>query len=217
MGKNTLILNSKAGSWFFLGEIYINLELPIDSYTEENQCGSCSACLTVCPTRAFPKPYVLDARRCISYLTIEHKGPIAEEFRPLMGNRVFGCDDCQAICPWNRYAKTTAEDDFSPRNKLSNSDLVELFRWDEEAFLTKTAGSPIRRIGYEYWQRNLAVGLGNASAADQAISALSSQRDKASPLVREHIDWALHNLQRGAGNDKINTKLFPAIKIVERG
>lgn len=222
MGKNTLILNSEAGSWFFLGEIYINLPLPIDSPEQSDQCGSCSACLTICPTKAFPEPYVLDARRCISYLTIEHKGAIAEEFRPLMGNRVFGCDDCQAICPWNRYASVTKESDFSPRHKLADSDLADLFMWNEQAFEEKTAGSPIRRIGFERWQRNLAVGLGNVATKTPAIAALNQVRERATPLVKEHIDWALEQLTQ-ADNRPSNMgksigqppKLFPAITVVE--
>lgn len=211
MGKNTLILNDKAGSWFFLGEIYINLPLPVDSEKQVNQCGNCSACLNICPTAAFPRPYVLDARRCISYLTIEHKGAIDEEFRPLMGNRVFGCDDCQAICPWNRYASTTTEDDFSPRHHLEDIDLAELFGWNEIEFLRKTAGSPIRRIGYERWQRNLAIGLGNASSRGPAVSALLAHRDDASPMVREHIDWALENQLRTEKSASAKAREFPDI------
>jgi epoxyqueuosine reductase len=196
MGKHTLILNSEAGSWFFLGEIYTSLPLPVDAPDQPDRCGSCSACLNICPTDAFPRPYELDARRCISYLTIEHKGAIPEELRPLMGNRVFGCDDCQAICPWNRFARPTDESDFHPRHGLADARLVTLFRWTEAEFLEKTAGSPIRRIGYERWQRNLAVGLGNGSASSEAVRALAEKRDTASPLVREHIDWALENLRK---------------------
>jgi epoxyqueuosine reductase len=213
MGKNTLILHSEAGSWFFLGEIYTSLPLPIDAPTQPNRCGNCSACLSICPTKAFPAPYVLDARRCISYLTIEHKGAIDSELRPLMGNRVFGCDDCQAICPWNRYAKASAESDFRPRHNLADSDLAELFRWDEQEFEDKTAGSPIRRIGFERWQRNLAVGLGNSSNRTTAIDALESQRNHASPLVREHIDWALARLQTAADSAPDKPKFFPLIDI----
>lgn len=194
MGKNTLVLNAEAGSWFFLGEIYTSLPLPLDHQPQTNQCGSCSACLTICPTRAFPKPYVLDASRCISYLTIEHKGAIPEEFRPLMGNRVFGCDDCQIICPWNRSAEITDEPDFQPRHQLADGDLASLFRWTAEEFEEKTAGSPIRRIGYERWLRNLAVGLGNAADKTTAMEALLSRRANASPLVAEHIQWAINQL-----------------------
>ena len=187
MGKHTLIINSQAGSWFFLGEIYTNLPLPIDRPAQTNRCGSCSACLSICPTDAFPAPYQLDARRCISYLTIEHPGVIPEPLRPLMGNRVFGCDDCQAICPWNRYAKPSAEDDFRPRHGLADARLVDLFNWSEAEFEAKTAGSPIRRIGYQRWRRNLAVGLGNGTATAEAAHALQVALDKASPLVREHL------------------------------
>lgn len=191
VGKHTLVINPKAGSWFFLGEILTNIPLPINRTPVEDRCGDCSACLKVCPTDAFPQPYQLDARRCISYLTIENKGPIPEAFREPMGNRVFGCDDCQAICPWNKYAKPTDEHDFQPRHNLHNSELVDLFLWDEQTFLKNTEGSPIRRIGYERWLRNLAVGLGNAASDVRIIEALSVRLETASPLVREHIEWAL--------------------------
>ncbi|MGD9661894.1 MAG: tRNA epoxyqueuosine(34) reductase QueG [Porticoccaceae bacterium] len=213
MGKNTLILNSEAGSWFFLGEIYTSLPLPLDHSRQDNQCGSCSACLSICPTNAFPEPYVLDARRCISYLTIEHKGVIDEELRPLMGNRVFGCDDCQAICPWNRYARASGEDDFRPRHRLENSDLTTLFQWTEQEFEEKTAGSPIRRIGYQRWQRNLAVGLGNAPPSAEAVAALANRKNQAPPLVADHIDWALKRQQSPDTAIKTSVKLFPAIQI----
>ena len=195
IGKNTLLLNDKAGSWFFLGEIYISLELPVDISEQTNRCGNCRACLKVCPTNAFPEPYVLDARRCISYLTIESQEPIPEELRPLMGNRVFGCDDCQIICPWNRYSSKTKEMDFSPRHNLDNSDLVTLFEWTEEAFLNNTEGSPIRRIGYQRWLRNLSVGLGNAPASQRIIDALNKRADDPSALVREHVLWAIKQQQ----------------------
>jgi len=211
IGKNTLVLNSEAGSWFFLGEIYTSLPLPSDVPAQPDRCGNCTACLNICPTRAFPQPYVLDARRCISYLTIEHKGVIAEEFRPLMGNRVFGCDDCQVVCPWNRFAKATAEDDFKPRHGLADSDLADLFSWTESEFEQKTAGSPIRRIGYERWQRNLAVGLGNARDTSKAMIALDAQREKCSALVRQHIDWARDRL-RSSHSATASTRLFPNIK-----
>ncbi len=190
-GKHTLIINSKAGSWFFLGEIFSFLPLPVDQADEKNQCGECTACLKVCPTDAFPKPYVLDARRCISYLTIEHRGSIPEEFREPMGNRIFGCDDCQAICPWNKYANFTQEKDFHPRHSLDNVDLLELFHWSEEEFLQKTEGSAIRRAGYEGWLRNIAIGLGNAPSDEKIINALKTKRDTCSNMVKEHIDWAL--------------------------
>lgn len=191
IGKNTLVLQREAGSWFFLGEIFTSLPLPVDQRHNKDLCGTCTACLKVCPTDAFPEPYTLDARRCISYLTIENKGAIPEEFREPIGNRVFGCDDCQAICPWNKYAHTSTEKDFSPRHQLDNCDLLTLFLWDEETFLKNTEGSAIRRIGYQGWQRNLAVGLGNAPASDAIIKALIAKRTQASALVREHIDWAL--------------------------
>lgn len=193
IGKNTLVLNREEGSWFFLGEIYTNLELPVDNNPQEDKCGNCRACLKVCPTDAFPKPYVLDARKCISYLTIEHKEAIPEELRSPMGNRVFGCDDCQLICPWNRYAKPTAEGDFAPRHGLASADLIDLFKWDENQFLENTAGSPIRRVGYERWQRNLAVGIGNAPPSSEAVNSLQ-HHSLDSPLVREHVNWALNKL-----------------------
>ncbi len=196
VGKHTLVLNRKAGSWFFLGEILTDLPLPATNELARNHCGSCSACLDICPTRAFPAPHVLDARRCISYLTIEYKGSIPLELRPLMGNRVFGCDDCQLVCPWNRFAKATAEPDFMPRHGLDNASLAELFLWGEEEFLQKTEGSAIRRAGYEGWLRNLAVGLGNAPATIPVLEALQARRQHPSALVREHVEWALQ--QHGA-------------------
>lgn len=195
VGKHTLVINRNAGSWFFLGEILTDLPLPVNQNPVENHCGECSACLKVCPTDAFPQPYQLDARRCISYLTIENKEAIPEEFRAVMGNRVFGCDDCQAICPWNKYARPTDERDFQPRHHLHNSELLDLFLWDETTFLKNTEGSPIRRIGYERWQRNLAVGLGNAPSDIRIIEALQHRREHATALVQEHIDWALQQQQ----------------------
>lgn len=190
VGKHTLVLHRDAGSLFFLGELLINLPLPIDSPVTA-ECGSCVACLTICPTGAITAPYELDARRCISYLTIEHDGPIPEGLRPLLGNRIYGCDDCQLICPWNRYAQHTTEDDFLPRHGLERASLLDLWSWDEGRFLKNTEGSAIRRIGYERWRRNLAVALGNARH-DAAISeALTGALDTASPLVAEHIEWAL--------------------------
>ena len=194
VGKHTLLIHPNEGSWFFLGEIYTNLPLPIDSQTEKNRCGDCDACLKVCPTDAFPKPYQLDASRCISYLTIEHSGPIPEEFREPIGNRVFGCDDCQAICPWNKYAKTTMEKDFLPRHGMDNIDLATLFSWDEPTYLTRTEGSALRRIGHENWLRNLAVGLGNATNNERNLAALNSQLHHPSEVVREHVGWALQRL-----------------------
>ena len=191
-GKNTMVLNRKAGSFFFLGEIFTSAPLPVDEPYAKEHCGRCTACLDKCPTNAFPSPYRLDARRCISYLTIELKGSIPEELRPLMGNRVFGCDDCQLVCPWNRFSKASAEDDFKPRHHLDNSDLAQLFLWSEEEFLQRTEGSAIRRTGYEGWLRNLAVGLGNAPSTIPVIEALKRRADHPSALVREHVRWALH-------------------------
>ncbi len=191
IAKNTMLINEEAGSWFFLGEIYTDLPLPPDPPQTSKHCGSCTACLEICPTQAFTGPFQLDARRCISYLTIEHKGSIDPQLRPLMGNRVFGCDDCQLVCPWNKFAQPTAESDFQPRHKLADSDLVDLFLWDEETWLTNTEGSAIRRIGYERWLRNLAVALGNAPSSDKIITALQTRRDISSDLVAEHVNWAL--------------------------
>ena len=195
VGKHTLLLNRSAGSWFFLGSLFIDLPLPIDTPESETHCGKCTACMDICPTNAFPAPYVLDARRCISYLTIEHRGSIPEEFRPLIGNRIFGCDDCQLICPWNRFAKHTNEVDFSPRHQLDNQDLLELFSWSEEEFLAKTEGSAIRRTGYQGWRRNIAIALGNSGdpkALEAIKSAVDAQID--TPMVQEHLLWALNQL-----------------------
>lgn len=207
IGKHTLVLNAEAGSWFFLGEIFTNIPLPLDDDKKENRCGDCEACLKVCPTNAFPRPYELDARRCISYLTIENKGPIPEEFREVMGNRVFGCDDCQLICPWNKYAKPTCEKDFHPRHGLDDCSLLELFSWDEVTFLEKTAGSPIRRIGYERWQRNLAVGLGNADSAPEIIRALEKKITGENALLKEHFEWALSQQKLPKRNRKRKLKV----------
>lgn len=194
IGKNTLLLNRDAGSWFFLGEIYTSLPLKPDNIEAEDKCGKCKACLKICPTDAFPKPYVLDANKCISYLTIENSGPIPEVLRSKMGNRVFGCDDCQLVCPWNRFSSHSTETDFKPRHNLADEDLITLFNWSEEEFLNKTAGSPIRRAGYEGWRRNLAIGIGNGPASKQAIITLTNVETD-SVLVREHVEWALDNLK----------------------
>jgi epoxyqueuosine reductase len=188
-GKHTLLLD-RTGSWFFLGDIYTDLPLPCDEPLGEH-CGTCRCCIDVCPTRAITAPYELDARRCISYLTIEHKSAIPEELRPLIGNRVYGCDDCQAVCPWNRFARPTGEADFMPRNGLERARLVELFAWSETEFDERLRGSPIRRIGYERWLRNLAVGLGNAPSSPEVVAALRARADHPSALVREHVSWAL--------------------------
>ena len=196
-GKHTLLLNREAGSYFFLGDIYTDLPLPVDKPQVEH-CGTCSKCISVCPTQAIVAPYQLDARRCISYLTIEHKGTIPEALRPLIGNRVYGCDDCQMVCPWNRFAQTSKELDFAVRNGLDNATLAELFAWSENEFKDKLAGSAIRRIGYERWLRNLAVGLGNAlrvlgdEAQRRVIrDSLQAKADHQSALVREHVAWGL--------------------------
>jgi epoxyqueuosine reductase len=189
-GKHTLLLTREAGSYFFLGELYTDLPLPADR-PQEDHCGSCRACLDICPTQAIVAPYTVDARRCISYLTIELKGAIPEELRPLIGNRVYGCDDCQLACPWNRFARRTVETDFSVRHGLDSASLVELFAWTEAEFKSRLAGSAIQRIGHERWLRNLAVGLGNAPSSPEVIAALESRRDHPSELVREHVAWAL--------------------------
>ena len=188
-GKHTLLLD-RQGSWFFLGEIYCDLDLETDSPVADH-CGSCRKCIDICPTQAITAPYQLDARRCISYLTIELKGPIPEDLRPLIGNRVYGCDDCQLVCPWNGFAKTSAELDFQVRNGLDAASLLELFAWTEEEFGRRMQGSPIRRIGYERWLRNLAVGLGNAPSSSEVAISLKRRADHSSALVREHVKWAL--------------------------
>ena len=195
-GKHTLLLDREAGSWFFLGEIYTDLPLPADDEGNEH-CGTCRRCLDVCPTQAIIAPYRLDARRCISYLTIEHQGSIPEALRPLLGNRVYGCDDCQLVCPWNRFAQTSGVDDFHVRNGLDRATLIELFAWSKEEFDRRLEGSAIRRIGYERWLRNLAVGLGNAPADPGALRALSARSDDPSALVREHVAWAIARQKAG--------------------
>jgi epoxyqueuosine reductase len=191
IGKHTLLINKEAGSWFFLGEILTSLPLPLNTERQANQCGDCIACLKVCPTDAFVAPYVLDARRCISYLTIEHQGDIPESLREPMGNRIFGCDDCQAICPWNKFAHHTNERDFHPRHQLDQSDLAELFSWSEAQFLSATEGSAIRRAGFERWLRNIAVALGNAPTEPDVLAALDSRKEHPSELVQRHVQWAL--------------------------
>jgi epoxyqueuosine reductase len=191
IGKHTNVINSKAGSWFFLGEIYTDLPLPIDPPITTSHCGSCTACIDICPTQAIVGPYQLDARRCISYLTIELRGAIPLEFRPLMGNRIYGCDDCQLCCPWNKFAKFTNETDFHPRTNLHTPELIDLFAWTETEFLKRTEGSAIRRIGYECWLRNIAVALGNAPHSAAVIQALKTRANHPSALVQEHVAWAL--------------------------
>jgi epoxyqueuosine reductase len=189
-GKHTLLLTREHGSYFFLGEIYINLPLPMDASKQEH-CGTCTRCIEICPTRAIVAPYKLDARRCISYLTIELKGSIPVELRPLIGNRIYGCDDCQLVCPWNGFAQTTVEPDFAVRHGLDDVSLGELFAWDEAEFKTRLAGSAINRIGYEQWLRNIAVALGNAPKSAVVIAALNLRARHGSALVREHVEWAL--------------------------
>lgn len=198
IGKHTNLIERNSGSYFFLGEIYLNLELPADSGSTAH-CGTCSACIPVCPTGAIVAPYRLDARRCISYLTIELEGPIPIEFRRAMGNRIYGCDDCQLACPWNKFARPAAEKDFQVRHGLDRTALAALFAWSEADFLEKTRGSAIRRIGFERWLRNIAVALGNAASTPTVIEALRSREHDASPIVREHVRWALE--EHAARND----------------
>jgi epoxyqueuosine reductase len=190
IGKHTNLINEQAGSWFFLGELYTNLPLEIDS-PADNHCGDCHACIDACPTGAIIGPYKLDARLCISYLTIELRTAIPEQLRPLIGNRVYGCDDCQLVCPWNRFSGPGDETDFNPRHGLDSSELVRLFAWQESEFEASTRGSAIHRIGYECWLRNIAVGLGNAPTTPAVITALQARQAHPSALVREHVDWAL--------------------------
>lgn len=193
-GKHSLIINKNAGSWFFLGEIFINIPLPIDE-SVENLCGNCTACISLCPTDAIIDNKTIDATRCISYLTIENKGAIPEELRPKMGNRIYGCDDCQLACPWNRYAAISAEKDFQARHNLDSIDLLSLWQWNENEFNDNFQGSPIRRIGYQNWLRNLAVALGNSDYQEETIIALQSKKAVANNMVNEHIDWAIANLK----------------------
>ncbi len=189
-GKHTLLLSREHGSWFFLGELYTDLPLPVDE-PEKEHCGTCTACIQVCPTQAIVAPYQLDARRCISYLTIELKTSIPLELRPLMGNRIYGCDDCQLVCPWNKFAHKSLETDFAARNGLDDVALTELFAWDEETFKQKFSGSAVYRIGHEQWLRNIAVALGNAPGSAEVLAALQTRAQDASSLVREHVAWAL--------------------------
>ncbi|MFN7096080.1 MAG: tRNA epoxyqueuosine(34) reductase QueG [Gammaproteobacteria bacterium] len=229
IGKNTLLLSKEAGSWFFLGELFTDLPLPIDglrdgrmqyaptplqeqtlhSSNKAELCGKCVACINICPTRAIIAPAQLDARKCISYLTIEHQGSIPEEYRALMGNRIYGCDDCQLVCPWNRYAKASNELQFHARDNLANADLVELFLWSEPQFLEKTKGSAIRRLGYERWLRNVAIALGNAPTSAAIVAALTLRCQHDSELVREHAGWALerHRLGKNQRADVVVAKL----------
>ena len=191
IGKNTMLINSQAGSYFFLGEILTDLPLPLTAPQETTHCGTCTACLDLCPTQAFVAPQQLDASRCISYLTIELRGSIPLELRSKIGNRIFGCDDCQAVCPWNKFAQRTEQEVFQPKHHLDDAQLTALFAWSEEEYLEKTAGSALRRIGYEGWLRNIAVALGNARTTSEIIFSLNSRREHESALVREHVAWAL--------------------------
>lgn len=195
MGKHTLILDKEAGSWFFLGEIYTNAPLTVDSVIVADACGKCSACMTVCPTQAIISAKKLDATRCISYLTIEHKESIDETLRPLIGNRIYGCDDCQLFCPWNREAPTTTESDFAVRNGLDQPELLDLFALSEDEFRKLIQGSAMGRIGYPQWQRNIAIALGNGSGGKEVVKALTDALGKVNPMVDEHIRWALEQLQ----------------------
>lgn len=229
VGKHSLLLNKEAGSWFFLGELLIDIPLPVTSIEPTgNDCGNCVACIKICPTKAIVEPYVVDARRCISYFTIESPDPIPLELRPLMGNRIYGCDDCQLICPWNKYAKLSLEDDFQARHQLDEITLLTLFAWDEHYFLDNLQGSPIRRIGYQSWQRNIAVALGNAPFDANIITTLEEKLVDASALVAEHISWAIEqqklksplsltnisNDKSSNSNTRLNARL---IRSVEKG
>lgn len=212
VGKHSLILNREAGSWFFLGELLINLPLPVDQPVEE-QCGRCVACMTTCPTGAIIAPYTVDARRCISYLTIELEGAIPEEFRPLMGNRIYGCDDCQLICPWNRFSQLTDEEDFSPRRALHTPELLDLFSWNEEKFLRITEGSAIRRIGYLRWLRNISVALGNAPYQDSIILALQEKRG-IDAMLDEHLEWAISQQRQRREENAVNIQTSQQKRLV---
>ncbi len=220
-GKHTLLINKEAGSWFFLGELFVDIPLPVseneytitakknnavtalDHQTKINDCGTCVACIKICPTKAIVAPYTVDARRCISYFTIESSDPIPEELRPLMGNRIYGCDDCQLICPWNKYAKLGKTGDFQARHGLDDIDLLALFSWTEQYFLDSLQGSPIRRIGFDSWQRNIAVALGNTPYNQTIEQALTNKLTTASELVAEHINWALVQQQTKKAQDAL--------------
>ncbi|SQI43529.1 Epoxyqueuosine reductase [Leminorella richardii] len=217
-GKHSLIINGSEGSWFFLGELLVDIPLPVDIPVQE-ECGRCVACMTLCPTGAIVEPYVVDARRCISYLTIEHEGAIPLSLRPLMGNRIYGCDDCQLACPWNRFAPLTDEVDFSPRAALHRTPLLALYAWSEDEFLFQTEGSPIRRIGYFRWLRNITVALGNAPYQEENVTALNARKGLF-PLLDEHIDWALERQiaqQKGQLIDLKEPKRQRLIRSIEKG
>ena len=195
IGKHTNLINQREGSWFFLGELYTDLPLPIDQPVTEEHCGSCTRCIDICPTTAIVAPFIVDARKCISYHTIELKDSIPVEFRKAMGNRIYGCDDCQLVCPWNKFARQTQQIDFLPRNNLNELNLSQSFQWDKEMFESKTEGSSIRRIGHERWSRNIAVALGNAPKSKIVVNALNSRKEDPSELVKEHVEWALEQQQ----------------------
>jgi len=220
VGKHSLLINEQAGSWFFIGELLIDLPLPVEENKVENKCGTCVSCLKICPTQAIVEPYVVDARRCISYLTIELDGAIPEEFRPLLGNRIYGCDDCQLICPWNKFAKLSIEEDFQPRQNLDGSDLLALFAWSETEFLNKTQGSPIRRIGYQSWQRNIAIALGNAPYSADILTALTAKQACENEIIAEHVRWAINqqHIKQASSiipvNKRLNERL---IRSIEKG
>lgn len=217
VGKHSLLLNKQAGSWFFLGELLVSLPLPVDKPISDD-CGNCVACITMCPTGAIVSPYVVDARRCISYLTIELKDAIPQELRPLIGNRIYGCDDCQLVCPVNRIAPLSKESDFQRRPQWRDQTLISLFLWDETTFLKMTEGSAIRRIGYQRWQRNLAVGLGNAPYSDEIFNLLENNQQHPDALVREHLQWAFaQQQQKLRQQQKENRQQQRLIRIVQLG
>ncbi|GAB6034647.1 tRNA epoxyqueuosine(34) reductase QueG [Galenea microaerophila] len=203
IGKNSLIIHPRAGSWFFLGELFVNIELPADPPFTQQGCGPCTACIVECPTQAIVDNGVVDSRRCISYLTIEYSGVIERELSEKMGNRIYGCDDCQLVCPWNRFAEWSQEADFSPRHQLDKATLLDLWQWEEQQFLDRMAGSPIRRIGYQQWLRNLAIALGNSDLGPTAIKALQQKIHKADAVARTHIEWSIEKLVRNEKNAKI--------------
>lgn len=214
IGKHSLLLDKESGSWFFIGELLVDLPLPIDQ-PQTNECGQCVACIKICPTQAIVAPYVVDGRRCISYLTIELHGAIPTEFRKAIGNRIYGCDDCQLICPWNRFAETTEEPDYQAKAFLQNQSLTTLFDWSEETFLKNTEGSPIRRIGHQRWLRNIAIALGNAPSRIETITALQNKLALSDDeLVNEHIQWALDEQQQKLpiNIDRLNQRLINAVK-----
>lgn len=214
VGKHSLLLDKESGSWFFIGELLVDLALPVDK-PQSNQCGQCVACIKICPTQAIVAPYVVDGRRCISYLTIELQGAIPNEFRKAIGNRIYGCDDCQLICPWNRFAETTEEPDYQAKDFLQNQSLVSLFGWSEETFLKNTEGSPIRRIGHQRWLRNIAIALGNAPSSIETITTLQDKLATSDDeMVNEHIEWALSEQQQKLpmNIDRLNNRLINAVK-----